>query len=90
MFNGLADSVNAGTKNQATAVKWVEFTGSQECQDLVAAKAVVFPAIPASTDKADAAFKAAGIDMSGVHSSRSRTRRRSCSRSPTTPRTSPR
>ena len=64
MFNGLADSVNAGTKNQATAVKWVEFTGSQECQDLVAAKAVVFPAIPASTDKAEAAFKAAGTDMS--------------------------
>ena len=27
-------------KNQAVAVKWVEFTGSQECQDLVAAKAV--------------------------------------------------
>jgi multiple sugar transport system substrate-binding protein len=65
MFNGLADSVNAATKNQATAVKWVEFTGSQECQDLVAAKAVVFPAIPASTDKAEAAFKAAGTDMSG-------------------------
>jgi multiple sugar transport system substrate-binding protein len=65
MFNGLADNINAGTKNQATAIKWVEFTGSQECQDLVAAKAVVFPAIPASTEKADAAFKTAGIDMSG-------------------------
>ena len=65
MFNGLADSVNAATKNQATAVKWVEFTGSQACQDLVAEKAVVFPAIPASTDKAEAAFKAKGIDMSG-------------------------
>ena len=64
MFNGLADNINAGTKNQATAIKWVEFTGSQECQDLVAAKAVVFPAIPASTEKADAAFKAKGTDVS--------------------------
>ena len=61
-----ADSINAGTKNQATAVKWVEFTGSAGCQDLVAAKAVVFPAIPTSTDKADAAFKAKGVDMSGL------------------------
>lgn len=65
MFNGLGDSVNAASKNQATAVKWVEFTGSQECQDLVAAQAVVFPAIPESTAKAEAAFKAKGIDMSG-------------------------
>jgi multiple sugar transport system substrate-binding protein len=46
-------------------VKWVEFTGSSECQDLVAAKAVVFPAIPEATDKAEAAFKAAGTDPSG-------------------------
>ncbi len=65
MFNGLADSINAGTKNQATAVKWVEFTGSAACQDLVAAKAVVFPAVKTSTDKAIAAFKAKGIDPSG-------------------------
>ena len=63
MFNGLADSINAGTKNQAAAVKWVEFTGSASCQDIVAGKAVVFPAIPASTDKAVAAFKAKGVDM---------------------------
>jgi multiple sugar transport system substrate-binding protein len=64
MYNGLADSVNAATKNQPTAVKWVEFTGSQECQDIVASHAVVFPAIPASTDKAEAAFKAKGVDLS--------------------------
>ena len=63
MFNGLADSINASTKNQAASIKWVEFTGSAACQDLVAAKAVVFPAIPSSTDKAIAAFKAKGLDM---------------------------
>ena len=65
MFNGLADSVNAATKNRPPPVKWVEFTGSAECQNLVAEKAVVFPAIPESTEKAEAAFKAAGVDMSG-------------------------
>ncbi len=63
MFNGLADSINAGTKNQAGAIKWVEFTGSAACQELVAAEAVVFPAIPAATDKAIAAFKAKGFDL---------------------------
>ena len=65
MFNGLADSINAGTKNQALSVKWVEFTGSAACQDLVAAKGVVFPAIKTSTTKAEAAFKAKGIDPEG-------------------------
>ena len=51
------------TKNQGASIKWVEFTGSAACQDLVAAKAVVFPAIPEATDKAVAAFKAKGVDM---------------------------
>jgi multiple sugar transport system substrate-binding protein len=63
MFNGLADSINASTKNQAASIKWVEFTGSSACQDIVASKAVVFPAIPEATDKAVAAFKAKGQDM---------------------------
>ena len=63
MFNGLADSINASTKNQAASIKWVEYTGSSACQDIVASKAVVFPAIPEATDKAVAAFKAKGVDM---------------------------
>lgn len=63
MFNGLADSVWAGSDNKAAAIKWVEFLGSTSCQDLVAEKAVVFPAIPSSTDKAQAAFKAKGYDV---------------------------
>ena len=64
MYNGLADSVWVGSKNQAAAVKWVEFTGSADCQNIVGEKGVVFPAIPAATAKAEAAFKAKGIDVS--------------------------
>ncbi|MFJ4172319.1 ABC transporter substrate-binding protein [Paenarthrobacter sp. NPDC089714] len=64
MFNGLADSVWAGTKNPAASVKWVEYLGSTACQDVVASKAVVFPAISSSSDKAAEAFKAKGTDVS--------------------------
>lgn len=66
MFNGLADSVSASTPadKQAAAVKWIEFTGSTGCQDIVAKHAIVFPAIPSSTEKAVAAFKEKGVDMS--------------------------
>ena len=63
MFNGLADSVWAGTKNPGAAVKWVEYLASPACQDVVASKAVVFPAIKSSSDKAAAAFKAKGTDV---------------------------
>ncbi|OFI37192.1 ABC transporter substrate-binding protein [Arthrobacter sp. SW1] len=64
MFNGLADSIWAGTKKKDAAVKWVEYLASAACQDVVAAKAVVFPAIKGSSDKAAAAFKAKGVDVS--------------------------
>ncbi len=65
MYNGLADSVVAKTKNRDAAVKWVLFTGSTACQDLVAAAHVVFPAIDSSFSKAKDAFKGAGVDLSG-------------------------
>lgn len=63
MYNGVADSINAATKNPAGSTKWVEYLGSPACQDVVAAKAVVFPAISEAADKASAAFKAKGIDV---------------------------
>lgn len=63
MFNGLADSIWAGSKNQAAAAKWVEYLGSAACQDVVGAKGVVFPAIPSAVDKAKAAFASKGIDV---------------------------
>ncbi len=62
MYNGLADSIWVGSKNKPAAKKWVEFLGSAACQDIVGEKGVVFPAIPSSTDKAAAAFKAKGVD----------------------------
>ena len=44
MFNGLADSIWAGTKKKDASIKWVEYLASSACQDVVASKAVVFPA----------------------------------------------
>ena len=35
MYNGLADSIWAGSKNQAAAWKWVKFLGSADCQNIV-------------------------------------------------------
>jgi multiple sugar transport system substrate-binding protein len=63
MFNGLADSVWAGTKKPEAAWQWVKFLGSAECQDLVAEQAVVFPAVVESVDIAKAKFKEKGIDV---------------------------
>ena len=64
MYNGLADSVWVGSKNKPAAAKWVEFLGSADCQDIVGSKGVVFPAVKTSTDKAQAAFQAKGVDVS--------------------------
>ncbi|MBO1269768.1 ABC transporter substrate-binding protein [Arthrobacter cavernae] len=63
MFNGLADSIWAGTKKKDAAIKWVEYLGSTACQDVVASKAVVFPAVKTSSDKAAEAFKAKNVDV---------------------------
>lgn len=63
MFNGLADSIWAGTKNKDAAISWVEYLGSSACQDVVGEKAVVFPAIPSAAEKAKEAFAAKGVDI---------------------------
>ncbi len=65
MFNGLADSINSKSKNQEESLEWVLFLGSTACQDIIASKHVVFPAISTSTTKAFKAFKAAGVDIAG-------------------------
>ena len=64
MYNGLGDSIWVGSDNKAAAAKWVEFLGSPECQNIVGEAGAVFPAIPSGTDKAEAAFKAKGVDVS--------------------------
>ncbi|MGC3994628.1 MAG: sugar ABC transporter substrate-binding protein [Propionicimonas sp.] len=63
MYNGLADSIWAGSQNKPAAAKWVEYLGSAACQDIVGKSGVVFPAIPSGTDAAAAAFQAKGIDV---------------------------
>ncbi|WP_297105551.1 ABC transporter substrate-binding protein [Tessaracoccus sp.] len=64
MFNGLADSIWAGSKNQENAAKWVKYMASPACQDVVGEMGVVFPALKSGTEKASAAFKAKDIDVS--------------------------
>lgn len=63
MYNGLADSIWAGTRNPEAAWKWVKFLGSADCQNIVAEHAVVFPAVEESLDIAVDAFEANGIDI---------------------------
>ncbi len=63
MYNGLGDSIWVGSDNKSAAAKWVEFLGSPDCQNIVGEAGAVFPAIPSGTDKAEAAFKAKGVDV---------------------------
>ena len=51
MFNGLADSIWVGSQNQDAAWEWVKFLGSAECQNIVGAAGVVFPAIPSGVGR---------------------------------------
>jgi multiple sugar transport system substrate-binding protein len=64
MYNGLADNIYSGTDNPEASWQWVKYLGSAACQDVVAAAAVVFPAIPSATEIAVAAMQAKGIDVS--------------------------
>jgi multiple sugar transport system substrate-binding protein len=64
MFNGLADSIYAGTEHPEEAWEWVKFLASRDCQDIVGEHAVVFPAIPASAEIANQQYAEAGIDAS--------------------------
>ena len=64
LFNGLADSIWAGTKQPEAAWEWVKFLGSSQCQDIVAADAIVFPAVKSSLEIAEKAFAEKGYDTS--------------------------
>ncbi|MFT8705100.1 sugar ABC transporter substrate-binding protein [Bifidobacterium aquikefiricola] len=63
MYNGLGDSIWAGSKKIDQAAKFIEFLGSAACQTIVGEDAVVFPAVPAGTEKAIESWKAKGIDV---------------------------
>jgi multiple sugar transport system substrate-binding protein len=64
MFNGLADSIWAGSPNKDAAWQWVKFLGSSECQSIVGKAGVVFPARPEAVELAIEAHKARGVDVS--------------------------
>ncbi|MDC0769158.1 ABC transporter substrate-binding protein [Streptomyces sp. HD] len=63
MMNGLADSISKASKNKAGARKWVAYLASDECQSVVGRAGVVFPATPAGTEAAIAAYRKKGIDV---------------------------
>lgn len=63
MFNGLADSIYAGTEHPEEAWEWVRFLGSAECQRLVAEHGVVLPAVSEAREVAERTFAEAGIDI---------------------------
>jgi len=64
MFNGLADSIWVGSKNQDAAWQWVKFAASKTCEDIVGGTGVVFPAIKSGVDASLAKRKADGHDVS--------------------------
>lgn len=64
MFNGLADSIWVGTKHPDAAWQWVKFLASPECANIVGDAGVVFPAQQSGVDRAIAAYKAKGVDVS--------------------------
>ncbi|MGW0706196.1 ABC transporter substrate-binding protein [Streptomyces sp. NPDC002643] len=63
MMNGLADSITKAAKNKAGARKWVAYLASDKCQTVVGEAGAVFPATPAGTEAAIAAFEEKGIDV---------------------------
>ena len=63
MMNGLADSVTRNAHNKQGALKWVKYLSSDECQKTVGTYGIVFPATPAGTEAAVAAYKKKGIDV---------------------------
>jgi multiple sugar transport system substrate-binding protein len=64
MMNGLADSITKASKNKEGARKWVAYLASDACQSVVGKAGVVFPATPAGTEAAIAAYEEKGIDVS--------------------------
>lgn len=63
MFNGLGDSISAQSEHKEEAAKLVAFLASDAAQELVGARAVVFPSTDAGTDAAVEAFGEKGLDV---------------------------
>jgi multiple sugar transport system substrate-binding protein len=63
MLNGIADSIWTGTQHPDEAWTWVKFLGSMDCEKLIGATGVVFPAIPDAAEMSVKAHAAQGIDV---------------------------
>jgi multiple sugar transport system substrate-binding protein len=68
MFNGLGDSIWAGSKNQDQAWLLLKYFASPACENEVGKAGVVFPAIKSGVDNALATYKTRGIDVSAFTS----------------------
>lgn len=64
MLNGLADSIAAASPHREEAWQWVRYLASADCQAVIAARGVVFPAIKGMAEQALAVHRAKGIDAS--------------------------
>ncbi|WP_420630246.1 ABC transporter substrate-binding protein [Candidatus Leptofilum sp.] len=64
MFNGLADSIWAGTEHPEEAWEWVKYLASPECANTVGEFGVVFPAQADAVDLALATYESRGLDVS--------------------------
>jgi len=68
--NGLSPAIYAGTKHPQEAWQWVKFLTSTDCANIVGDHAVVFPAIQSGIDRAVAAYKKKGLDVSAFQNIR--------------------
>lgn len=64
MFNGLADSIFAGTHHAEEAWQWVRFLGSPEGQAIIAQHGVVFPSLREAAEQAAAVMSKRVADVS--------------------------
>ncbi len=63
MFNGLADSIWAGSDHQEAAWQWVKYLGSVACQLTVGEFGVVFPALQSGVDRMVAHYDARNVNV---------------------------
>lgn len=64
MLNGLGDSMWVGSRVKEEAWRWIKHLASADCQRVVAAHGVVFPAIAGLAEQVVARHRARGVDAS--------------------------
>jgi multiple sugar transport system substrate-binding protein len=64
MLNGLSDAMWVGSRVKEEAWQWIKYLASPECQRVVAARGVTFPAINGMADTVLALHRKNGIDAS--------------------------